>query len=324
MRFLVSCRSRFPHFPRFPRRRLLAGLLLPLAFSAPLAHAAAPLLYQQVAARYGVSADALYAQAIRYSGRQSRFSTTATPWPWTVRMCRQDQCETVYAPDRDTMEALLVVARRSGLTLYVGPLGWPWTPDSKLPVRAATSPVITVNAVVKQWVAEQEQLLVNARTHRTRSSRSARASRASRASRPARLDTQRVQRWHPLIARIAREEGVDPALLHAVVAAESAYNPDARSPKGAVGLMQLMPATAERFGLPRAQRTDPERNLRAGSQYLRWLLDYFDQDLTLAVAGYNAGEGAVLKYDHQIPPYQETQAYVRRVQGFLAALGGSS
>ena len=322
MRFLFSCRSRFPHFPRFPRRRLsLAGLLLPLAFSAPLAHAEAPLLYQQVAARYGLSAEALYAQAVRYSGRQSRFSTTPTPWPWTVRMCRQDQCETVYAPDRDTMEALLVVARRSGLTLYVGPLGWPWTPDSQLPVRAATSPVITVNAVVKQWVAEQERLLVNERTLRTPSSRFARAARAAR---PARLDTQQVQRWHPLIARIAREEGMNPALLHAVVAAESGYNPEARSPKGAVGLMQLMPTTAERFGLPRTQRTDPERNLRAGSQYLRWLLDYFDQDLTLAVAGYNAGEGAVLKYDHQIPPYPETQAYVRRVQGFLNTLTGGS
>ena len=319
MRFLFSCRSRFPHFPRFPRRRLsLAGLLLPLAFSAPLAHAEAPLLYQQVAARYGLSAEALYAQAVRYSGRQSRFSTTPTPWPWTVRMCRQDQCETVYAPDRDTMEDLLIIARRSGLTLYVGPLGWPWTPDSKLPVRAATSPLVTVNAVVKQWIAEQEQRVVNERTLHARSSRTARVSR------PARLDTQRVQRWHPLIARIAREEGVDPALVHAVVAAESAYNPEARSPKGAVGLMQLMPATAERFGLPRERRTDPERNLRAGSQYLHWLLEYFDQDLTLAVAGYNAGEGAVLKYDHQIPPYPETQAYVRRVQGFLAALGGSS
>lgn len=312
MRAFLSCIQRLA--------RPWAGLLLPFSFSAPLAHAETPLLYQQVAARYGVSAEALYAQAVRYSGRQSRFASTPTPWPWTVRRCRQNACETVYAPNRAMMEDLFVVARRNGLTLYVGPLGWPWTPDSTLPARAASSPRVTINAVVQQWLQAQ-RLQASQQTRVT-----VRASRARPFSQNAqRLNTSHARRWHPLIVRIAREEGVDPALVHAVVAAESAYNPKARSPKGAVGLMQLMPATAERFGLPRDQRTDPERNLRAGSRYLRWLLDYFDQDLTLAVAGYNAGEGAVLKYDRQIPPYQETQAYVRRVQGFLETLvGGSS
>ena len=84
--------------------------------------------------------------------------------------------------------------------------------------------------------------------------------------------TAPAQRWTPLINQMARREGLDPALAHAVIAAESAYRPTARSPKGAVGLMQLMPATAERFGVPRGQRHDPEANLRAGLRYLKWLI----------------------------------------------------
>ena len=107
-----------------------------------------------------------------------------------------------------------------------------------------------------------------------------------------------------------------------MVAAESGYDPQAVSPKGAVGLMQLMPATAERFGVPRAARTDPARNLRAGARYLGWLLNTFNGDLELALAGYNAGEGAVQKYGHQIPPYRETRNYVRRVIHHLARSAG--
>jgi hypothetical protein len=106
-----------------------------------------------------------------------------------------------------------------------------------------------------------------------------------------------------------------PELLHAVIEAESAYDPDAVSRAGAVGLMQLMPATAERFGV--SDRTNPEQNLDGGAKYLRYLLDYFHNDLTLAIAGYNAGENAVVKYDHKVPPYDETRGYVRKVLQFL-------
>jgi soluble lytic murein transglycosylase-like protein len=116
-----------------------------------------------------------------------------------------------------------------------------------------------------------------------------------------------------LIDAIALSEGVDPALVHAVISQESAYHPTAVSRAGAAGLMQLMPATAARFGLTPEERFDPERNVRAGIRYLRWLLARFDGDLELALAGYNAGEGAVLKYGRQIPPFEETQDYVRRV-----------
>lgn len=118
----------------------------------------------------------------------------------------------------------------------------------------------------------------------------------------------------PLIERVADEHQLRPALVHAVIRAESAYRADAVSPKGAVGLMQLMPATAKRFGV--IDRRDPEQNLRGGTAYLRKLLTLFDSDLQLALAAYNAGENAVIRYGNAIPPYRETQDYVRKVIRF--------
>jgi len=119
----------------------------------------------------------------------------------------------------------------------------------------------------------------------------------------------------PLIEQIANEHELRPALVHAVIRAESAYRDDAVSSKGAVGLMQLMPGTAERYGV--VDRRDPEQNLRGGTAYLRDLLVMFDRDLQLALAAYNAGENAVIRYGHAIPPYPETQNYVRKVIRFF-------
>ncbi|MGB3391897.1 MAG: lytic transglycosylase domain-containing protein [Stenotrophomonas sp.] len=112
------------------------------------------------------------------------------------------------------------------------------------------------------------------------------------------------------IAAAAREFGVDEAVVRAVIHAESAYNPTALSRAGAQGLMQLMPATARRFGV--ADAYDAPQNIRGGVRYLAWLLRRFNGDLTLAAAGYNAGEGAVDRHGG-VPPYRETQYYVRRV-----------
>ena len=121
-------------------------------------------------------------------------------------------------------------------------------------------------------------------------------------------------RYSNMIEKAARRANLKPALLHAVVRAESAYDPMALSKKGARGLMQLMPETADRYGV--SDSWDPEQNLAGGASYLRDLLDMFDQDLKLAVAAYNAGENAVKKYGNQIPPYPETQQYVRKVVTF--------
>lgn len=116
------------------------------------------------------------------------------------------------------------------------------------------------------------------------------------------------------IASAAREFGVEEAIVRAIIHAESAFNPNALSRVGAQGLMQLMPATARRFGV--GNPFDAGQNIRGGVQYLSWLLKRFNGDLTLAAAGYNAGEGAVDKY-RGVPPYSETQRYVQRV-GVLA------
>lgn len=112
------------------------------------------------------------------------------------------------------------------------------------------------------------------------------------------------------IAAAAAQFGVEEAVVRAIIHAESAYRPNAISRVGAQGLMQLMPATARRFGVSNA--FDPAQNIRGGVQYLGWLLKRFNGDLKLAAAGYNAGEGAVDRYKG-VPPYSETQRYVQRV-----------
>ncbi len=117
--------------------------------------------------------------------------------------------------------------------------------------------------------------------------------------------------YDALIQSASSRFGVDADLLHAVIKAESSYRSDALSPKGAVGLMQLMPGTAKRYGV--TDRYDPADNINGGTRYLRDLLKQFKQDTKLAVAAYNAGENAVIRYGNKIPPYPETQKYVKRV-----------
>lgn len=116
-----------------------------------------------------------------------------------------------------------------------------------------------------------------------------------------------------LVQRLALRYAIDPRLALAIVRSESDFNPKARSPKNAQGLMQLMPATAERFGVHDIM--DPEQNVRGGLAYLRWLLQLYKGDVMLAAAAYNAGEGAVERYGG-VPPYAETQAYVGRILAF--------
>jgi soluble lytic murein transglycosylase-like protein len=112
-----------------------------------------------------------------------------------------------------------------------------------------------------------------------------------------------------LVFDAAAQNGLDPCLVLSVMRAESSFNRSAVSVKGASGLMQLMPATATRFGVKNI--FDPRENVMGGTRYLRWLLNRFSGDVRLALAGYNAGEGAVEFYGYRIPPYLETQNYVR-------------
>jgi soluble lytic murein transglycosylase-like protein len=130
---------------------------------------------------------------------------------------------------------------------------------------------------------------------------------------PAILAGHHISSGNPAIDSLVHEaaslNGLDPCLVLSVMRAESSFNRNAISVKGASGLMQLMPATATRFGVKNI--FDPRENVFGGTRYLRWLLDRFSGDVRLALAGYNAGEGAVEFYGHRIPPYLETQNYVR-------------
>ena len=124
------------------------------------------------------------------------------------------------------------------------------------------------------------------------------------------LDKNR-QKYSITIDFYARQYQLPRSLLHAVITAESAYDPEAISRTGAVGLMQLMPETARRYGV--RNRRDPEENVGGGTRYLRDLLQMFNNNLILALAAYNAGENAVVRNGHQIPPFNETRNYVKKV-----------
>jgi len=117
-----------------------------------------------------------------------------------------------------------------------------------------------------------------------------------------------------IVAEIARAYGLDSALLHAVISVESRYSATAVSRKGATGLMQLMPNTAKRYGV--TDSFDPVQNIHGGARHLQYLLKMFNNDISLALAAYNAGEGSVIKYGNRIPPFPETTNYVPQVLGF--------
>ncbi len=119
------------------------------------------------------------------------------------------------------------------------------------------------------------------------------------------------KKFDPTIRSVAKIYQLPHALLHAVITAESSYDPNAISRAGAVGLMQLMPETAKQYGV--SNRRDPRQNIYGGSRYLRYLLKLFNNDLVLALAAYNAGEGTVKKYGNKVPPYKETRNYVNKV-----------
>ena len=147
------------------------------------------------------------------------------------------------------------------------------------------------------------------------------------------LQHPNLKKYEAMLDQSAKEFSVEPALLKAIMAAESGFNPTAVSPKGAIGLMQIMPETAERYGVQGDRRktiqqklTDPRINIRLAARYLRDLQVLFPKRLELAIASYNAGERAVQKYNNQIPPYPETRNYVQLVAQFyqLYQPGGSA
>lgn len=125
---------------------------------------------------------------------------------------------------------------------------------------------------------------------------------------------KRYKRYNKMIRVVAKSVGIEPEFLHAIVRAESNYNPKARSHVGAAGFTQLMPATARQMGIK--NRYNPVANLYGGARYLRFLLKFFKQNRKLAVAGYNAGPFAVKRHGYKVPPYRETRKYVKKVLSY--------
>jgi soluble lytic murein transglycosylase-like protein len=135
----------------------------------------------------------------------------------------------------------------------------------------------------------------------------------------------RAREYWPMVQSVSRDYDIDPAFMQALIHAESGHNAGAVSHKGARGLMQVMPATAQRFGVAdAASLADPMTNLRVGAAYLKTLQGMFGNNLPLVLAAYNAGEGAVIKHGRRIPPYSETQAYVGSVLGTYGAARGAA
>lgn len=139
----------------------------------------------------------------------------------------------------------------------------------------------------------------------------------SKTKKPTSNDWEKKAALEPLILQFARKHAVDPALVRAMIDVESRSNPYAVSAKGATGAMQLMPATAARYGV--TNRTDPTQNIEAGIRYLKDLLALHNGNVALALASYNAGEGAVARHGRRIPPYKETMLYVPAVLTRLEA-----
>jgi soluble lytic murein transglycosylase-like protein len=138
-----------------------------------------------------------------------------------------------------------------------------------------------------------------------------RVERAASGVRVTRPPDRRSAEFDPFIDEHASAHGVDPDLVRAVIQVESAFNPRAVSPKGAMGLMQLMPATATELGV--GNPFDPDQNIGGGVRYLKRLLTRYDDKVELALAAYNAGPGAVDRYGQAVPPYRETRDYVKRI-----------
>jgi soluble lytic murein transglycosylase-like protein len=178
---------------------------------------------------------------------------------------------------------------------------------------AAASTAVPVRADVYAWRDKAGRLVVSDRPGGPGTQTTTYGVRGNEAVLSTRADTGGIDRaeLHAIADRHAADLAISPALVRAVIQAESAWNVRAVSAKGALGLMQLMPATATDLGV--IDPFNPEQNIRGGVKYLRFLLDRYDGNFELALAAYNAGPGAVDRYGRKVPPYRETQAYVRKI-----------
>lgn len=249
-----------------------------------------PALYHDIAQEHSITAADLYAYAVAGTGRVDEYRRII-PWPWTVRV---NGHRYQFKTRIDLFNYLLQVRGKSGIAFGF---------DNRR-LHKQTRQVLW-DELDASAMLRRTALLLGGRT-----------------AAPMPLMLADVPPGTPLdslINRVAREVGIDPLLLHAVINQESAYRTDARSNKGAMGLMQLMPGTAQGLGLTPTQYYEPYANLWGGATYLKQQLDAFGS-LELALAAYNAGPRAVRRHGNKIPPYRETRNYVARISKRYAAI----
>lgn len=292
------------------RKMLVLGLAL-LCGAHParaLASASIPLAYQRIGQEAGVPPPVLYAAALAAS-RQRLSDGQTHPWPWTLWV--RGRAERFAS--RAAVEAAL---RRHGMAgrrpLAVGVLRVAWPAPAPADPAVLLDPYVNLHLGARALRAAYDRCgdWPKAAGHAVAPDDPAQAARvAARVRRGWRAPSARAV-LQQRVRALAPAYGLDPALVLAVADAESGFRPDARSPKNAQGVMQLLPATAARFGV--RDPWNPEDNLRGGMAYLRWLLAHFQGDVRLTLASYNAGEAAVVRH-RGVPPYRETRAYVARI-----------
>jgi soluble lytic murein transglycosylase-like protein len=327
---MIGRRLRIPTVLSFAVLWLLA---MPIR-AAPTATAAAPpirfqgTLWEQAARREGIAPALLYALALARTGRTGA-DGTAAPWPWTVvadgkpqHFARRAQAAAALAqlgpraapsvglagiPPRPGAAAAELLDPATNLRLAAADLARrlrerPQDPALALGRLAYPSDPVAARTLGRRVLAIAAALDPGAARAHT--------AVAIRTHANAPTETGAAAPVAGLIRAAALRHGVDPAFALAIASAESRFRQNAVSPKGARGVMQLMPGTAARY---RADPHDLGQNIDTGVRYLRDLAELFDGDPVLVAAGYNAGEGAVLKHGRRVPPYPETQRYVPRV-----------
>lgn len=260
----------------------------------------------------------------RIKGAKCSVISSYTPSPAAVR-----SAPVSATTARSASEAPVATPAADGTVAPTPASGFPVTPQ----VAAAEAPAVAMTAIPRQGTTRRVEGQVysyikdGVRNYTSKQPKGVAGATAIRSIRYSFLETcyacaplpgvnfgtlrLNVAAYATEIRTAATQHGVDEAIVRAIIHAESSFNPNARSRVGAQGLMQLMPPTARRFGVSNAY--DPAQNIHGGVQYLAWLLKRYKGDLTLAAAGYNAGEGAVDKYKG-VPPYSETRRYVERVR----------
>lgn len=275
--------------------------------------------YRAAALSAGLKPEIGYAAALHRTGLNLDTGCKA-PWPWTLALGGKK----VYYPNRAVAHAALIDA----ISRKVAPLkvGLMLVDGSLMGTQAAALLEPSTNLLLgmkllkagvnqHQGLPKEISLLARRLGQRPyigclpRRDKTAAYAKAAQAYRNARTPSQDIRE---LVQDIARPFRVDPALVTAIIRQESGFRPCAVSSKNAQGLMQLIPETQRRFGV--RNPCDPVDNIRGGVAYLNWLLRHFNGNVALALAGYNAGEKAVEKYQG-IPPYRETQNYVRSIMG---------